>query len=166
MMAEFEKVTQRLEQWSSGKAVILSGHGGDFCTGVDLDLVRNILHSEGGQKMSSYLHDLLTQFSNLPLISVAVIPGIAVGGGAELTTACDFTQQHAILNIHQYVFHLETSNLFNHLLDIQIHSLKLNNWYKMFSNKRYILIMYLKILHTCISTDLLVKFISWNTFSW
>lgn len=90
MMAEFEKVTQRLEQWSSGKAVILSGHGGDFCTGVDLDLVRNILHSEGGQKMSSYLHDLLTQFSNLPLISVAVIPGIAVGGGAELTTACDF----------------------------------------------------------------------------
>lgn len=90
MMAEIEKIIQNLEQWSSGKAVILSGHGGDFCTGVDLDLVRNILHAEGGQRMSSYLQDLMTRFSNLPLISVAMISGIAVGGGAELTTACDF----------------------------------------------------------------------------
>lgn len=90
MMADLEKTIQSLEQWSSGKAVILSGHGGDFCTGVDLDLVRTILHAEGGQKMCSYLQDLMTRFSNLPLISVAMIPGIAVGGGAELTTACDF----------------------------------------------------------------------------
>ena len=89
-MLEFEGIVQKLEQWSSGKAVIVHGHGGDFCAGVDLDFVRKILSTEEGQRMSSYLQGAMTRFKNLPLISVAVIGGIAVGGGAELSTACDF----------------------------------------------------------------------------
>lgn len=56
MMAEFEKITQSLEQWSSGKAVILSGHGGYSCTGVDLDLVKTILNGEGGQRMMAHMY--------------------------------------------------------------------------------------------------------------
>lgn len=90
MMLEFEGIVQKLEQWSSGKAVIVHGHGGDFCAGADLDFVRKILSTEEGQRMSSYLQGAMTRFKNLPLISVAVIGGIAVGGGAELSTACDF----------------------------------------------------------------------------
>lgn len=48
MMVEFEKIIQSLEQWLSGKVVILSGYRGDYCIGVDLDLVKIIFNVEGG----------------------------------------------------------------------------------------------------------------------
>lgn len=70
--------------------MILSGYGGDFCIGVDLDLVRNIFYLEGGKKMSLYLYDLMMWFFNFLLISVVVIFGIVVGGGVELIIVCDF----------------------------------------------------------------------------
>lgn len=74
MAADLKKIIQSLEQWSSGKVVILSGHGGEFCTGSDLNFVGNILDAKGAQVVSSAFDDMLTRFSNLPLISVAVIP--------------------------------------------------------------------------------------------
>ncbi|PNI87336.1 ECHDC1 isoform 21, partial [Pan troglodytes] len=33
-------------------------------------------------------------FMRLPLISVALVQGWALGGGAEFTTACDFSFRH------------------------------------------------------------------------
>ena len=40
--------------------------------------------------MCMYMQNTLTYMQRLPLISVAFIEGKAMGGGAELSTACDF----------------------------------------------------------------------------
>ncbi|KAH9523675.1 enoyl CoA hydratase domain-containing protein 1, partial [Bulinus truncatus] len=57
-------------------------------TGADLSFVKKALHY--GEEMATYQHDTLTRLLNLPLISVALIQGHTLGGGAELCTACDF----------------------------------------------------------------------------
>ncbi|XP_066850417.1 ethylmalonyl-CoA decarboxylase isoform X3 [Anser cygnoides] len=46
--------------------------------------------SQDGMNMCMFMQNTLTRLMRLPLISVALIQGKAIGGGAELTTACDF----------------------------------------------------------------------------
>ncbi|CAG8505266.1 16022_t:CDS:10 [Acaulospora colombiana] len=99
-MAQFADLVDRLEQIIGGKtssreeeelvALILTGSGNTFCSGFDLSVAKqHILTSENGARMSSLMQDTLFRFGQLPLISVAAIEGHALGGGAELSTACD-----------------------------------------------------------------------------
>ena len=78
-----------LEQWEAGKCVVLAGVGGTFCSGGDLDMMREF-DKNYADAMSLFMHTITTRLFNLPLVSVAAIDGHALGGGAELTTACDF----------------------------------------------------------------------------
>lgn len=90
MMVQLSEIVTHLEEWKNGKALILYSNGDTFCSGADLTTVRNINNSEGGMHMSYFMHDTLYRLSMLPLVSVALIQGKALGGGAELTLACDF----------------------------------------------------------------------------
>ncbi|XP_018908770.1 ethylmalonyl-CoA decarboxylase isoform X2 [Bemisia tabaci] len=91
MMVDFYHIVEDLEQWTDGKGIILSGAGGTFCSGGDLDVVRQIANPESGFKMASLMHYTLNKLKNLPLISVCFISGAgAIGGGAEVATACDY----------------------------------------------------------------------------
>merc|ERR1719370_1570969 len=77
-----------------GVGVVLTGAGKHFCSGGDLNLVKNIANPEDGLLMATYMHAVLTQFYRLPMLTVALVRGNAVGGGSELTTACDFRLMH------------------------------------------------------------------------
>ncbi|KAH9523679.1 enoyl CoA hydratase domain-containing protein 1 [Bulinus truncatus] len=88
MMVDMSDCVGELELWHEGKGLILHGKGGNLCSGADLSFVKKALHY--GEEMATYQHDTLTRLLNLPLISVALIQGHTLGGGAELCTACDF----------------------------------------------------------------------------
>ncbi|XP_057183004.1 ethylmalonyl-CoA decarboxylase [Triplophysa rosa] len=90
MMLELEERVHELETWSEGKGVIVQGAAGTFCSGSDLNAVRAISNPQDGMKMCEFMQTTLTRLLRLPLISVALVEGKALGGGAELTTACDF----------------------------------------------------------------------------
>ncbi|KAG1697500.1 hypothetical protein DVH05_015948 [Phytophthora capsici] len=94
MMAQLSDAVALLENpkvHDKLNAVVLRGTGGWFCAGADLRVARQELNSpEAGAAMGALMVDTLTRFRRLPLVSVAVIEGGAFGGGAELTTACDF----------------------------------------------------------------------------
>lgn len=91
MMVELSDVVQDLESWEDGKAVIVHGDpsGGNFCGGADLQAIQQLGARQGGM-MCLFMQNVLSRLQRLPLLSVAAINGKAVGGGAELTTACDF----------------------------------------------------------------------------
>ncbi|ESO95652.1 hypothetical protein LOTGIDRAFT_116748 [Lottia gigantea] len=89
MMLDFEKCVQKLENWESGKGLIFHGADGTFCTGGELNFVKQILTPMHGFYMSCFMHTIVSNLYQLPFLSVAVIEGNALGGGAELTTACD-----------------------------------------------------------------------------
>lgn len=79
-----------LETWQDGRVLLLSGEGGHFCSGADLNTVRQAIDTpERGALMSKLMTDTLNRLRNLPLLSIAAIDGAAVGGGAELCTAAD-----------------------------------------------------------------------------
>ena len=88
---QLSDAVSELEQWDEGAAVVLTGAGGTFCAGLDLELARGELGTpEQGALMSQLMTETLYRFRQLPMLSVAAVDGYAVGGGAELTTAADW----------------------------------------------------------------------------
>uniref|UniRef100_Q9NTX5-6 Isoform 6 of Ethylmalonyl-CoA decarboxylase n=1 Tax=Homo sapiens TaxID=9606 RepID=Q9NTX5-6 len=86
MLQLLEKVIE-LENWTEGKGLIVRGAKNTFSSGSDLNAVKSL----GLQR-------------RLPLISVALVQGWALGGGAEFTTACDFrlmTPESKIRFVHK-----------------------------------------------------------------
>lgn len=73
------------------RAVVLTGAGGAFCSGLDLAELE-LLASQGteaNREDSRALADLLLRLHLLPKPVVAAVEGPAVAGGAGLATACD-----------------------------------------------------------------------------
>lgn len=89
MMADLGERVAALEG-GEGLSVILRGEGGAFCAGGNLGSVReHLLEPGSGAAMCAYMAGILDRLAALPRLVVAVVEGAALGGGAELLTACD-----------------------------------------------------------------------------
>ena len=66
MMCDFYDIVKELEDWEHGKGVIVHGADNTFCSGGDLNFVKNIFTHEDGLEMSTFMHDILTRFMHLP----------------------------------------------------------------------------------------------------
>ena len=73
----------------TGRAVVIAGAGGDFCTGADLHERRGMSAAEK-RAHARGLAGLVRRVYELPLPTIARIGGYALGGGCELALACDF----------------------------------------------------------------------------
>ncbi|TPX32564.1 hypothetical protein SmJEL517_g04374 [Synchytrium microbalum] len=105
MMSEFADVVDELErECTSSEAahggastkndglggVILMGEGNTLCSGFDLSHGQSFMTSTAGDDMARLMHNTLLRLRRLPILSCAAIEGFALGGGAELSTSCDF----------------------------------------------------------------------------
>ncbi|KAM7135864.1 ethylmalonyl-CoA decarboxylase isoform 2-T2 [Molossus nigricans] len=103
MLQLLEKVTE-LENWTEGKGLIVHGAKNTFCSGSDLNAVKALATPEYGVALCMFMQNTLTRLMRLPLISVALVQGWALGGGAEFITACDFrlmTRESEIRFVHK-----------------------------------------------------------------
>lgn len=86
---DFEKVLDRLRNGGDARAVLLaSACPGFFSAGDDLRSLKDV--DESTVEALPRAHALLDGIETLPLPTVAAINGHALGGGLELTLACDF----------------------------------------------------------------------------
>ena len=91
MMCELNDAIVELEGWTEGKGVIvLSDDPGIFSSGVDWKFAKANNSHEGGYKMSTLMYDSLWRLTFLPYLTVTLVRGRAIAGGAELCTATDF----------------------------------------------------------------------------
>ncbi len=76
---------------SSLKAVVITGSGRAFCSGGDISWEKEIgeMPMEQARKQMKYTQSVFSKIEQLPQVVVALINGVAVGGGNELAMACD-----------------------------------------------------------------------------
>ncbi len=87
---ELTHALERVRDSTSLTVLVISGAGGTFCAGDDItemeqwgtanDVMRRV---HGYQHMANVLEEL-------DKVTIAVVDGFAVGGGLEITMACDF----------------------------------------------------------------------------
>jgi len=76
MLVQFSDIVGELENWKDGRAVILRGAGGTFCSGGDLKMAKALVASSKFTAMCNFMQDALTRFYRLPLLSVAFVEGL------------------------------------------------------------------------------------------
>ncbi len=91
MMVQLADAVTELESWTGSLVILSSNDPMAFCSGGHLGQVsRAIDGPDAARTMSLAMMSVLDGLLDLPAITVAAIDGLALGGGAELTTACDY----------------------------------------------------------------------------
>ncbi|MBI3029419.1 MAG: enoyl-CoA hydratase/isomerase family protein, partial [Candidatus Rokubacteria bacterium] len=85
----FSKVVDGLARDPALRAVVVTGAGGDFVAGGDLKDFLRLESPEAGKRMSQRTQSVLARLEALEVPVIAAIEGVALGGGAEVSLACD-----------------------------------------------------------------------------
>jgi len=86
MMEGLIEALQGLRKEKDLKVLLLEGSDRAFSAGVDVGEHKG----EKVKRMLKSFHNLLEEIESFPLPTVAVVRGMALGGGCELALACDF----------------------------------------------------------------------------
>jgi methylglutaconyl-CoA hydratase len=80
-------------QKSPAPIVILTGAGAAFCSGMDLDNLREITKHTEEENLadSGRMAHMFRALYDFPKVTIAAVNGAAIAGGCGLATLCDFT---------------------------------------------------------------------------
>ncbi|WP_349410396.1 enoyl-CoA hydratase/isomerase family protein [Pseudalkalibacillus sp. SCS-8] len=91
MMDLLDDAINQLEYDDNAKVLVITGSGDKaFCSGGDLSVFHQLYSEEEAFTMLSKMGNILYKLFKFPKPTVALMNGVAVGGGCEIATACDF----------------------------------------------------------------------------
>lgn len=100
LIKECRDVMEQVSSDADARVLVLSGEGRGFCAGADVSMMdRTLVREQSGdtewgsdeirQKLRMRFQVLTKDLYRLPVPTVAVVRGAAVGGGMDLACACD-----------------------------------------------------------------------------
>lgn len=91
MYEELEKACNAIENNSSIRVVSLRGAGGKaFISGTDIAQFSDFKHGSDGVRYERQITNYVGAVANLPVPTIGIIEGWAVGGGMAIASVCDF----------------------------------------------------------------------------
>ncbi len=88
LLNELNHCITRLQNDQQTKALFIKGNADVFSAGGDLNFMANMNQTEA-REASQWIQTIFEKIENLPFFTIAIIEGIAFGGGLELALACD-----------------------------------------------------------------------------
>ncbi|PZX08061.1 enoyl-CoA hydratase/carnithine racemase [Psychrobacillus insolitus] len=91
VMEGFKQLINNVKTNEEIKLVVITGAGEKtFCSGGDLAVFHKLKTEEESYGMLSETAKILYELATLPVPTIALVNGTAVGGGCEIATLCDF----------------------------------------------------------------------------
>ena len=91
MYESLKSICQDIAKNPDIRVAIFRGAGGkSFVSGSDIAQFTSFQDGEDGVRYEQAIHDYLNPLATLPIPTIAVIDGMAVGGGLAIATCCDF----------------------------------------------------------------------------
>jgi isohexenylglutaconyl-CoA hydratase len=95
LVAALSEVLERVAADLEARALVISGAGGHFCAGADFGRFLELMQTPAGHAEDPIAHynrqfgAVLERVAALPVATIAVVTGSAMGGGCGLAAACD-----------------------------------------------------------------------------
>lgn len=91
MYAALKEMCADLDQRRDVRAVIFRGAGGQaFVSGTDISQFQQFQDAEDGVRYEALIDAHVNAVESLPMPTIALIEGMAIGGGLAIAAACDF----------------------------------------------------------------------------
>lgn len=85
------QICEQLAAETSVRVVTFRGAGGQaFVAGTDIEQFRHFSSGEDGVAYEQQIDECIARLESLPMPTVALVEGWAIGGGLAIATACDF----------------------------------------------------------------------------
>ena len=90
LLEEFNTAISQIEENPEVRVLVLTGGGGKaFVAGADISQLAQ-MNSLQAKKFAACGQNIFFRLENLPIPVIAAVNGFALGGGTELSLACDF----------------------------------------------------------------------------